>query len=190
MLYKFFIIFFLLAPLFSLAFSQTENNMNIISDITVYDADGNAVKLSEYSGKVLLIVNVASKCGFTDQYEGLQEIYAEYKDKGFEVLAFPCNDFGKQEPGTNREIKEFCSTNYGVSFKLFDKVRILGDDKSPLYARLTNNEQTGKGDVKWNFEKFIISKQGKIVNRFPSKVEPTDSKIKAAIEQQLAYESL
>lgn len=190
MLYKFFIMLFLLAPVFNISFSQTENKMDSVSDITVNDADGNEIKLSEYSGKVLLIVNVASKCGFTDQYEGLQEIYTEFKDKGFEVLAFPCNDFGKQEPGTNKEIKEFCSGNYGVTFTLFDKVKILGDDKSPLYSRLTNNESTGKGDVKWNFEKFIISKRGKIVGRFPSKVEPTDSKIKAAIEEQLKLESL
>ena len=105
--------------------------------------DGKDISLSSFKGKVLLIVNVASECGFTPQYKGLQELYEKYKDKGFEVLGFPCNDFGGQEPGSNEEIKQFCSTNYNVTFKLFDKVKILGKDKSKLYAVLTDNDVTG-----------------------------------------------
>jgi len=156
-----------------------------INDITVLDMNNKEVKLSSYNGKVLLIVNVASECGNTPQYAGLEDIYKEFQSQGFEILAFPCNDFGGQEPGTNEEIKTFCTTNYGVTFPLFDKVKILGPDKSPLYAVLTNNSVTGKGDVKWNFEKFLISKDGKIVERFGNKVQPTSEEVTSAIEEQL-----
>ena len=187
---------FLLASLL-LACSSKDSESNIqsngekevvddINDITVKDVNGNDVKLSEYNGKVLLIVNVASKCGYTRQYEGLQEIYSEYKDEGFELLAFPCNDFGAQEPGTNEEIAEFCSTTFGVTFKLFDKIKVLGDEKAPLYTRLTNNDVTPQEDIKWNFEKFVISKSGEIVARFPSAVEPTSEEILNTIEKELA----
>lgn len=165
--------------------SEGDRKMNNISSIKVKDMDGKEVALSSFKGKVLLIVNVASKCGFTPQYKGLQELYEKYKDKGFEILGFPCNDFGGQEPGSNQEIKTFCSTNYGVSFKLFDKVKILGKDKNKLYAALTDNDVTGTKDVKWNFEKFLISKDGDIAARFPSKVEPMDRQIIEAIEQEL-----
>ena len=156
-----------------------------ISDVVVKDMNGKDVKLSGYKGKVLLIVNVASKCGYTPQYKGLQEIYSKYKDKGFDILAFPCNDFGGQEPGTNDEIKEFCSVNYGVNFTLFDKIKVLGDEKEPLYARLINNPNTENGDIKWNFEKFLISKDGTIVKRFRSKIEPESKEITSAIEEEL-----
>ncbi|MCW8805957.1 MAG: glutathione peroxidase, partial [Ignavibacteriaceae bacterium] len=156
-----------------------------INDITVLDMNNKEVKLSTYNGKVLLIVNVASECGNTPQYAGLEEIYKEFQPGGFEVLAFPCNDFGGQEPGTNEQIQSFCTSNYGVTFPLFDKVKILGPDKSPLYAVLTDNSVTGKGDVKWNFEKFLISKDGKIVARFGNKVQPTSDEIISAIESQL-----
>ena len=169
---------------------QTSNkkgnaSMNNINDITVLDMNNNKINLSDYNGKVLLIVNVASECGNTPQYAGLEEIYKKYNSKGFEILAFPCNDFGGQEPGTNEQIQNFCSTKYSVTFKLFDKIKVLGDDKSPLYERLTNNSVTEKGDVKWNFEKFLISKQGKIVARFGNKVQPTSSEVISAIESQL-----
>lgn len=157
-----------------------------INDIVVKDIDGKDVKLSDYKGKVLLIVNVASKCGFTPQYKGLEAVYKKYKDKGFEILAFPCNDFGQQEPGTNQEIKEFCSSKYSVTFKLFDKIKVLGDEKSPLYARLTNNTVTEGGDVKWNFEKFLIDRNGNIVARFRSKVTPENDELTKAIEKELA----
>jgi len=156
-----------------------------INDITVLDMNNKEVKLSSYNGKVLLIVNVASECGNTPQYAGLEDIYKEFQSKGFEILAFPCNDFGGQEPGTNEQIQTFCTANYGVTFKLFDKIKVLGADKSPLYQLLTDNSVTGKGDVKWNFEKFLISKDGKIVTRFGNKVQPTSEEVIAAIESQL-----
>lgn len=160
-------------------------SMDNINDITVLDMNNEEVKLSDYNGSVLLIVNVASECGSTPQYKGLEEIYKEYNPQGFEILAFPCNDFGGQEPGTNEQIQNFCSSKFGVTFKLFDKIKVLGDDKSPLYERLINNSVTEKGDIKWNFEKFIISKEGKIVNRFRTKVEPTSDEVITAIEREL-----
>jgi glutathione peroxidase len=130
-----------------------------------------------------MIVNVASKCGNTPQYKGLQTIYAKYKDKGFEILAFPCNDFGSQEPGTNDEIVKFCTSNYNVSFKLFEKIKVLGNDRSPLYNRLINNDVTEKGDVKWNFEKFLIDREGNIVARFRDKIKPESEEVIQAIER-------
>jgi len=160
---------------------QTDN----INGIVVKDMETHDVNLSDYNGKVLLIVNVASKCGYTPQYEGLEKLYEKYKDSGFEILAFPCNDFGKQEPGTNDEIKEFCSSTYGVKFKLFDKIKVLGPEKSPLYERLTNNKVTGNSDIGWNFEKFLIAKDGSIIARFPSKVKPNDEKIVSLLEKEL-----
>lgn len=164
---------------------KKESSMDNIKDITVLDMNNKEVKLSDYNGKVLLIVNVASECGYTRQYAGLQEVYEKYNSQGFEILAFPCNDFGGQEPGTNEEIQKFCSSKFGVTFKLFDKIKVLGEDKSPLYERLINNSATEKGDVKWNFEKFLISKDGKIVNRFRTKVEPTSEELISAIEREL-----
>ena len=157
-----------------------------IKQVTVKDIDGKSVKLSDYKGKVLLIVNVASYCGYTKQYSGLEQIYKQYKDKGFEILAFPCNQFGEQEPGTNEEIKNFCSSKFDVSFKLFDKIDVNGSNKSPLYSILTDNEITGKSDIKWNFEKFLIDKDGNIVARYASKVEPTGKELISAIEKELA----
>jgi glutathione peroxidase len=154
--------------------NEGENMSTNIKNITVKDIDGKDVKLSDYDGKVLLIVNVASYCGFTKQYSGLEEIYKKYKNKGFEILAFPCNQFGNQEPGTNEEIKNFCSTN------------VNGKNKSPLYAILTDNDVTGKGDIKWNFEKFLIDKKGNVIARFPSSVEPTSDKLISALEKELS----
>ncbi len=159
-----------------------------INDITVMDMENDSIQLSDYNDKVLLIVNVASECGYTPQYKGLEEIYQNYNSLGFEILAFPCNDFGAQEPGTNEEIKAFCSSNYNVTFMLFDKINVLGEEKSPLYERLTNNSITDKSDINWNFEKFIISKDGKITARFLTKVEPTDEAITKLIEQELEKE--
>lgn len=162
------------------------NKMNKnISQITVKDIDGKSVNLAEYKGKVLLIVNVASYCGNTKQYSGLEKIYKEYKSKGFEILGFPCNQFGEQEPGTNEEIKNLCSSKYDVTFKLFDKIEVNGKNKSPLYAILTDNEVTGKADVKWNFEKFLVDKDGNVVARFHNKTEPTSDEIVSAIEKEL-----
>jgi glutathione peroxidase len=162
-----------------------KEDLDNINDIIVLDVNKNEIDLSDYNGKVLLIVNVASECGNTPQYAGLQEIYEKYNPQGFEILAFPCNDFGGQEPGSNEQIQNFCSVNYGVTFTLFDKIKVLGEDKSPLYERLINNHVTEKGDVKWNFEKFLISKEGKIVARFGNKVSPTSDEIISTIENEL-----
>ncbi len=163
------------------------NESGNINDVVVKDMNGKEVKLSDYKGKVLLIVNVASKCGYTKQYAGLEAIYEKYKDQGFEILAFPCNDFGGQEPGTNEEIQEFCSSTYSVKFKLFDKIKVLGEDASPLYTRLTNNKNVEQGVVKWNFEKFLIDKEGNIVNRFRSKITPESEELTKTIEKELAH---
>ena len=156
-----------------------------IHDISVVNMDGDSVSLSKYKGKVLLIVNVASKCGYTSQYEGLEAIYKKYNGQGFEILAFPCNDFGGQEPGSNEEIRTFCETKFNVTFPLFDKVQVLGDDKSPLYERLINNSEP-EGDIDWNFEKFVISKDGDITARFKSKVKPESDEITGMIETELS----
>ena len=166
-------------------FSAT-NNSSDISEITVKDINLNNVKLSDYKGKVLLIVNVASKCGFTSQYADLQKIYEKYKDQGFEVLGFPCNDFGGQEPRTNEEIKNFCSLNYGVTFPMFDKVHVKGEGKSSLFEVLTNNPVTGKSSIKWNFEKFVINKESHVVDRFRTAKKPDSKKIISVIEQELS----
>lgn len=166
--------------------SATMNTISNISDFTVKDINKKEIKMSDYKGKVLLIVNVASKCGFTKQYDGLQEIYEKYNDQGFEVLGFPCNDFGGQEPGSNEEIAEFCSLNFNVTFPMFDKVKVLGDEKEPLFETLTNNEVTGKSNIKWNFEKFIIDKEGNIVDRFRSITKPKSKKITSIIERELS----
>ena len=159
--------------------------MESVHEFSVKDINGKDVSLSEYKGKVLLIVNVASKCGYTRQYSGLQKIYDKYKEQGFEILAFPCNDFGGQEPGTNEEIAEFCSTNFNVTFPLFDKIKVLGEDKNPLYKMLTNNSNVEKGDINWNFEKFLISKEGEVIARYKSSVEPESDAVTKAIEQEL-----
>ncbi len=156
-----------------------------IQNIVVKDIDLNDVQLSDYKDNVLLIVNVASKCGYTRQYTGLQKIHDKYKDQGFKVLGFPCNDFGSQEPGSNEEIQEFCSLKFNVTFPMFDKVKVLGENKSPLFEELTNNEVTGKSDINWNFEKFLIDKEGNIIKRFRSKTEPEDEELISLIEKEL-----
>jgi glutathione peroxidase len=170
--------------------SDTQNSMTTkksdpinISDVKVKTMDGQEKTLSDYKGKVVLIVNVASKCGYTKQYEGLQLIYDKYKDKGFEILAFPCNDFGGQEPGTNEEIQSFCNSTYSVTFPLFDKIKVLGGDKSPLYSKLIAFEP--EGDISWNFEKFLIDKNGNVIGRYKSKVKPESEEMTAAIEKAL-----
>ena len=169
--------------------AQNKNEVNIkdanIYNYTVKNIDKKDVKLSDYKGKVLLIVNVASKCGFTPQYKGLEKIYLKYKSKGFEILAFPCNDFGKQEPGTNEEIKKFCSANYNVTFPLFNKIKVKGNDKEQLYKILTENSVTGKSGIKWNFEKFLIDRNGNVTKRFRSLAKPDGKKITSAIEVEL-----
>ena len=127
------------------------------------------VKLDSFRGKVLLIVNVASKCGYTHQYKGLEELYKKYKDKGFEILAFPCNQFRGQEPGSNKEIKEFCQREYSVTFPLFSKVEVNGEDAIPLYQFLTDDDGN---PIRWNFEKFLVNRKGVVIKRYDSKIEP------------------
>lgn len=158
-----------------------------IHDIAVRTIDGTETRLSDYAGKTLLIVNVASKCGLTPQYEGLQKLYDTYKDRGLEVLGFPCNQFMGQEPGTNDEIKQFCSLNYNVTFPLFDKIDVNGEGRHPLYEELTQHPDTeGKsGDVGWNFEKFLVSPSGEIAGRFRPLVTPDAPELTEAIDSNL-----
>jgi glutathione peroxidase len=157
-----------------------------VLDHTVKLIDGKDKSLADYRGKALLVVNTASECGFTPQYADLQEVYAKYKEQGFEVLAFPSNDFGGQEPGTPEEIRKFVDSKFDVEFEMFDKVVINGDDESPLYKTLTDETPEGiKGDVKWNFTKFLVDPQGHVVQRFESAVSPTDPELTAAIEKVL-----
>jgi glutathione peroxidase len=153
-------------------------------DLKATSIDGAEVPLSTYKGKVLLVVNVASRCGYTSQYEGLQQLYTTYKDRGFEVLGFPSNDFGGQEPGSDAEIKGFCSSRFGVTFPMFSKIPVTGSSKSPVYDYLTRS--TGGTEVAWNFEKFLVDKSGKVVSRYPSRVAPSDAALTTAIEQALS----
>jgi len=159
--------------------------MSNISDIAVKTIDGDEQQLADYKGMVLLIVNVASQCGYTPQYSGLEELNQEYGDKGLRVMGFPCNDFGAQEPGTNEEIAQFCETKFGATFDMFDKVHAKGADQHPLYKTLTNSVEP-KGDVAWNFEKFLVGKQGEVVARFSSGVTPSSTELVQAIEAELA----
>lgn len=148
---------------------------------------GETVKLEQYKGKTLLIVNTASKCGFTGQYDGLQELYETYKDRGFVILGFPSNDFLKQEPGTNEEIASFCKLNYGVTFPMFAKISVKGDGQHPLYqfltSKKTNPDHAGK--ISWNFNKFLVSKDGQVAGRFGSRTKPSDKKLVEAIEKEV-----
>jgi glutathione peroxidase len=155
-------------------------------DIPLKDIDGKATSLKAHEGKVLLVVNVASKCGLTPQYKALEALHQEYKDRGFMVLGFPCNDFGNQEPGSNAEIKEFCSTNYEVTFPLYDKLHVKGNDQHPLYAALTGPGSQYPGDIQWNFGKFLIGKDGKVLARFEPRTTPDSKEVKEAIEKALA----
>lgn len=177
-----------------------------LSAIPLTRIDGSADTLANHAGNVLLVVNVASKCGLTPQYEGLEAMYRNYKDKGFEVLGFPANDFGAQEPGTHEEIVEFCSANYGVSFPMFAKADVTGEGKQPLYAALTQAVPDKQGpaaefrdrlkgygmtptedpEVLWNFEKFVIAKDGSVAARFAPGTEPNDPALVGAIEAELA----
>ncbi len=155
-----------------------------IYDFVQKDIDGKEVKLDKFSGQVLLVVNVASKCGLTPQYEGLQKLYTDYKDKGLTVLGFPANNFMGQEPGTNEEIKTFCSTKYNVSFPMFSKVSVKGDDIEPLFKWLIAN--SGRNDeIEWNFAKFLVGKDGKVIARFGPRTKPDDPEIIQAIEKAL-----
>ncbi len=155
-------------------------------DVSLKDINGKTTSLKDFKGKVLLIVNVASQCGLTPQYIALEATYNKYQDKGLKVLGFPCNDFGAQEPGTNEEIKDFCSTKYKVSFPLFDKLHVKGSEQHPLYAALSGPSSPFPGDVKWNFGKFLVSRDGKILKRFEPEVKPDSAEVIEAIEAALA----
>jgi len=157
-----------------------------LPSIPLKDIEGKETSLKAFAGKALLIVNVASKCGYTPQYEGLEALHRKYRDQGLVVLGFPSNDFGGQEPGTNAEIKEFCSSKFNVSFPLFDKVRVKGDEQHPLYAALTGPDAPMPGPVKWNFGKFLVGRDGKVLARFDSKVAPDSPELTGAIEKALA----
>lgn len=152
----------------------------------VKSLDGKDVDLAKYRGKVLLVVNVASRCGYTPQYDGLQGLHKKYGEKGLAVLGFPCNQFGKQEPGTSTEIAEFCKSTYGVAFDMFEKVEVNGEGQCGLYRDLTSATAKFPGPVKWNFEKFLIGKDGNVVARFKSGVEPDSAELTKAIEAELA----
>jgi glutathione peroxidase len=180
--------------------------MSSIQNIPVKTIDGKPSSLNEFAGNVLLVVNVASKCGLTPQYEALEKIYEEKKDKGFAVLGFPANNFGAQEPGSNAEIAEFCSLTYSVKFPMFEKISVVGDDQHPLYKELTSSAPRAQGDpdafrdrlkgfgmtpnqdpdVLWNFEKFLVGKNGEVVARFAPTMTPDDPAIVAAIDAELA----
>lgn len=155
-----------------------------IYDFKVKDNKGNEIDLAEYKGKVLLIVNTATGCGFTPQYDGLQKLYEKYKEKGFEILDFPCNQFGEQAPGTAEEIASFCTGRFGITFKQFAKIDVNGENEEPLYKYL-KSQKSGLfgGNVKWNFTKFLVDKNGKVVSRFGPTVEP--EKIEKSIEKLL-----
>ena len=151
------------------------------------DLEGNQVDLSKYQGKVVLFVNVASKCGLTPQYEALQNLHEKYADQGLAIVGIPCNQFKGQEPGTNKEIREFCTTKYNVTFDLLDKVDVNGDNAAPLYKFLTSQktEPVGSGDISWNFEKFLLDRQGNVIARFSPRVAPSDKSVVDAIEKAL-----
>ena len=153
-------------------------------NFTMNSLDGKPVNLAKYQGNVVLMVNVASECGYTPQYEGLQALHKKYLARGLRILGFPSNDFGSQEPGTNAEIADFCKKNYGVEFDMFSKIKVLGGDKAPLYKTLTSTPKFS-GDVSWNFEKFLIGRDGQVLGRYKSPVEPLSAELTKAIEAAL-----
>ncbi|HOX36374.1 MAG TPA: glutathione peroxidase [Candidatus Brocadiia bacterium] len=162
--------------------------MGSIYDISIQDIDGNEVSLSQYRGQVMMIVNVASKCGFTGQYADLEALYEKYKGQGFVILGFPSNDFLWQEPGSNAEIKQFCMINYGVTFPMFAKISVKGRDKHPLYDYLTDDKTNPRhaGKITWNFNKFLVGRNGTIVARFDSRTKPLNAEVIKEIEAALS----
>ena len=185
MLRTFAVSLIVLSTLFGASFAQKVSNS---LDYPVRKIDGQEVSLADYQGKVLLIVNVASRCGLTPQYKQLQALHEQYNDQGLAVLGFPCNQFGGQEPGTSKQIQEFCSSKYNVSFDMFEKVKVNGDEACDLYKYLTSldTEPAGKGDISWNFEKFLVSRDGKVVARFSPRTKPDSEEVDSAIQRELA----
>lgn len=175
----------ILSFLLMVAMVTTENGETVY-EFKLNLIDGKEVEMSEFKGKVLLIVNTASECGFTPQYNGLQAIYDKYKDRGFYVLGFPANNFGGQEPGTNEEIQEFCRVNFGVNFPLFSRISVKGEQIHPFFEYLVNTENEDfTGEIGWNFEKFLVDRNGNLLRRFKSSVKPESQDITRAIEQML-----
>jgi len=160
--------------------------LSSVYNYKINSLEGKPASLANYKGKVVLLVNVASKCGYTPQYKALQALQDKYGSKGFTVLGVPCNDFGAQEPGSSEEIRKFCTDNYNVSFPLTEKVHVKGPEQHPLYARLTGQDAEFPGDIKWNFSKFLIGRDGKILKRFESAVKPDSAEMTHAIEGALA----
>lgn len=169
------------------AFATEGRAADSVLDFTMKDIDGKEVDLSKYKGDVILIVNVASKCGYTPQYAGLEKVYEKYKDQGFTILAFPANEFGAQEPGTDSEIKSFCTKNYGVTFPVFSKIVVKGDGIHPLYSFLTSKKTDPNfaGGIPWNFTKFIVGRDGKVVARFKPADKPDSELVTKAIDSAL-----
>jgi glutathione peroxidase len=165
-----------------------EGKVPAVLNFTMNSLDGKPINLAKYQGKVVVMVNVASRCGYTPQYKDLEALHEKYAGKGLAILGFPANEFGKQEPGTNEQIAEFCSKNYGVKFDMFSKVVVKGDGQCDLYKFLTSKETNAKhaGDIKWNFEKFVIGRNGEVVARFASKVNPSSEEFVKVIEGELA----
>ena len=158
---------------------------NSVYEHKVVDLNGQETSLQEHKGKAILIVNVASRCGFTKQYKGLEEMYLKYKNQGLVVCGFPCNQFGKQEPGSDKEIKEFCTTNFGVTFPMYSKIEVNGAGRHSLYETLVGKDSPTKGNVKWNFTKILVGRNGKPIDRFGSLTSPSSNKLRKAIEKAL-----
>ncbi len=187
-----YLIAIIILPLAVLAFAADQQNQKEQKVMSIYEfimnnIDGNPVKLEQFRGKVIMIVNVASKCGFTPQYAGLERLYQTYQDSGFVILGFPANNFLGQEPGSNEEIKNFCTLTYGVTFPMFAKISVKGKDQHPLYKYLTSKETNPQfaGDISWNFNKFLIDRNGNIVARFGSRTKPEDDEVIQAIRWAL-----
>jgi glutathione peroxidase len=176
-----------LLPAILLLFAATAFAASGVYEFTMPALNGTPTPLAGFNGKVLLVVNVASQCGYTPQYEGLQALYAKYKDQGFVIAGFPANNFGGQEPGTNEEIGAFCRSKFGVTFPMFSKISVTGGDKAPLYQFLTDksaNPKTG-GEIQWNFTKFLVDRNGKVIQRFEPAVEPQSRELVSAVEAAL-----
>jgi len=170
-------------------YEGVETDTPNVHQFSVKTIHGDEVTLEQYKGSVLLIVNTASKCGYTPQYKDLQELYATYKDQGLVVLGFPANNFNQQEPGTNEEILEFCEKNYGITFPMFSKVSVKGEDQHELFSYLTGDgDKQDLGGVNWNFEKFVIDKDGNLVQRYRSRINPMDKKVRGVVEELIAAE--
>ena len=177
---------YLFAAVLALMVAASAYAASSIYDFTLPLLNGKAAPLADYKGKVVLVVNVASRCGFTPQYSALESTYEKYKDQGFIIIGFPANNFGGQEPGTNEEIAKFCSGKYNVTFPVYGKVSVKGDDQTPLYAFLTKDANPAvAGDIKWNFTKFLVGRDGKVVQRFEPATTPDSPEIIAAIEAEL-----